>query len=729
MFDGQSFAPCLKYLFRLSETDDAVMEIVRAYFKSCLDAGLKEDDSVAFYCATAATTLMQQNFEPLRFHGETLSPSMFAASVLADPSIPKNRSCQSLCNRLLGKHVGICGACQLHNGYKNDMVLEEYRLLRSATESQESLQHISNALLCSDGKSLFRSVVDLAAQVTYARPVMAELNRRFFTTLYHSWGSFYGDGNLSDRLDTLKEPVIGALGRNSTTVSKLSKEYPRVLDAAWMELSSNILDAEPLSLPELDETISKIDLQHGHDWKKGTVKAPAAPSVATDSAPDMSLKEDMLHVIDESTSQSDPVVSGSDQLAGQSASQTTSNTQTESQTTTSENDVSKDANHESGNPENKSTAKTIQPSSDNATYALYDWKLPRVPEEHSGEILSFSENMPENVTAIRQYGLLPVEMVSLHDVPTFLLWSNPRKAFLYVPIKDAPQEFLSLIHDRKIVKVCCIPYILYSYCRLMGVLPENVFSLFSVGVILGEESAILPVDHFFSMPESVRSPGDISRVEYYAVRMPKYAALRATLQKMIRTDQLEEQLQLLQYRDEVLGWSLLKNTYLREPGILFDLASDGSFRFHPEYALNAKQPGFLITYLVESADMEVSHLHDLLLRGMVYFVRKRVHMHLGLQLVAFSEGKMIVFVTENSYDYFVSQIQLYFNRFAIVNGLPLHVYSDQTYLTPDRSVPISLVDTFPFLDQRAVDIPEVLDRYITADVRVEVDASHIKTPT
>lgn len=335
------------------------------------------------------------------------------------------------------------------------------------------------------------------------------------------------------------------------------------------------------------------------------------------------------------------------------------------------------------------------------------------------------------------YRIIPVEVIDNGDGHFYyLMWfqneHSDKGRFLYSFVEKIPASLAALLKSKKVVKICYQPYYMYSISKLHGNHIGNLHSIYSADALLYKDYATAPYKDIMPLYFNKLKPLPPinSGITYIDTLLEYIRGYRQIYWMYIRggllrdnNTKLAKAYQSLLLEDEVLGMSYLRCTCSKDNGVLFKIASNGILVYTEEFDQKYSVPGYVVTFAIKNEHLDKTKLYPIYLSLLKYFAEAGKFQKYNIQIITFAEDKMILFVEDRIYSYFMTRIQFKFDRVALENedlGEFEFIASHERVGKDEGSY-----NHIP-LPQN---IDTIMDVAVTPNAVVEVDSSHITGPT
>ena len=332
-----------------------------------------------------------------------------------------------------------------------------------------------------------------------------------------------------------------------------------------------------------------------------------------------------------------------------------------------------------------------------------------------GELLEKSSSIPVEIflTDSKGYGLI------LFDRLHFIY---------YITLQINEPTIVSALKSQSIAKVCWQPYFLYSHCRSLGIDIRSVHSLFSSNAVFNPPLPYIP------RANTLKAYLDVWRTTHKfrlrktdVVLLDEMQCYTLTYRMQLNSLSGTKALQANYLRDEVLGRSFMRRTMFNDNGCLFDIDKEkGQIHYNANTDISCKEPGLLLTYILEQDNLTTQAVFHLYMRALIMLAGKGFFRKLPIQLMLMDSdhGIMQLFVGRRCYDLVKTNLQVYFNTYAIEHAAErFRLYVDAQIQEPPGTARV--LPSYNLLPQS---IDDALDLYSTSDVTVPVANSHIIKP-
>lgn len=289
-----------------------------------------------------------------------------------------------------------------------------------------------------------------------------------------------------------------------------------------------------------------------------------------------------------------------------------------------------------------------------------------LPKVYEYELLSCSVSLDtKNVliltrfeNAVRSYKRMSVEIVETENGRRlFLIWVSSLHAFFHSALSEdlAAEIVLSLISQRSILKLTYSPYLLYSTIYHLGHGQNRNINSIQTMHYLVSASNLDFISCMRSYGITAATPGlnfkskrmVTSEVFHY---MPSYSIIYRKLYRHIDKQNRMMTYEEFSFVSEFLGASYDMYYYWGKKDFLFCMPRPLFIQFNSANMRLLTCTGYLITYDIEySATPQQSVMFQILSQ----FASSGQLRNLSLQLIEYFEKKLVIFVREDDYEFFI----------------------------------------------------------------------------
>ncbi len=324
--------------------------------------------------------------------------------------------------------------------------------------------------------------------------------------------------------------------------------------------------------------------------------------------------------------------------------------------------------------------------------------------------------------------LLAIEVIFTETgVPYYLMWVPGLSRYLYVDAFHVPESLATIFKHNSIVKVIYQPYYLYSLLRLADIRPKNIYSIYSVDLMLHPVS--VPTEYDRLMYVYLKECNYLAQVKSglewlddMLVAMQGYDYVYDYQTRSITKSSYKDFTGIL-LRDEVLGTSFMRSVFLNDDGFLFDYDPDGFVVFNTEYEPTPIKTGFMVTYSIDKDDLSKEQSGKLFMDSLKELADKGKLRKFDLYLIYITGHTMKVYVDMRCYELLTTLLQNYFNRYAMSHKLEKFTLRSEHR----RCDPVGK-SYIPVRVKIPKKMSEVLDTLITANAKITVPESRVKGP-
>ena len=340
-------------------------------------------------------------------------------------------------------------------------------------------------------------------------------------------------------------------------------------------------------------------------------------------------------------------------------------------------------------------------------------------EEEHGELLG---------DTVGKSDVIPIEIFLSDSREYGLIIYDRLHTTYYVTMSMKEPTISFILSHQKIVKVCWQPYFIYSQCRELGIVTRTVHSLFTSNAIFNPPLPYIPRANTLSAYIEVWRKSHKFRLRKTGITLfDEMQCYVPAYYMQMRTLSDSKALQANYLRDEVLGRSFMRRTMFNDNGCLFDIDKQkGQIHYNANTDISCKIPGVILTYILEQDNLTTASVFHLYMRALIKLAEKGYFRKLPIQLLLMdsTHGIMQLFVGRTCYDLIKTNLQVFFNMYAIQHEAErFRLYVDAQVQEPagsERKLP-------PYnLLPRSID--DALDLYSTSDAVVPVADSHIIKP-
>lgn len=272
---------------------------------------------------------------------------------------------------------------------------------------------------------------------------------------------------------------------------------------------------------------------------------------------------------------------------------------------------------------------------------------------------------------------LSLEVLYVEDEGWILVFTSQKDDKVwYCPIKDIPTGLVKILQSDKVVKICYEPYIIYSSLRNVGVRARGCYSLFNMNRYLNIKKEVTDIasmeELYFGLSRGNAPLDSLSMTKLTSEQIMEYYRLYAFQQTIAPTDRREKvRVQLL--RDEILGYSYMRETFLYDESVLF-IRGEKGLLFNNNYVHSPTVSGYFVTYYLRTDSMDNSQRQRMYLYLLTDMMEKGVVRKYDFYIVALSEGILTLFIAEESYSYITNMMHERMDMFALDNELRGYVF-------------------------------------------------------
>jgi hypothetical protein len=270
---------------------------------------------------------------------------------------------------------------------------------------------------------------------------------------------------------------------------------------------------------------------------------------------------------------------------------------------------------------------------------------------------------------------LPIEIMADHGTYYAVIWVRKLRRYYYCALSAMPSGLSELLSHQSIRKICYQPYYLYSLCRIKGVRLRNVYSLYSMHMLLIGHDVTMSYREIIELYTSGKNFEPVSFgvpvVDEILGGLPNYRVCRAEQEvltlRLSKDSQLAAQLQ--PYKDEVLGTSFLRAANFEDAGTLFDIDGEGVLTFNENFDRRVMKAGFLLTYNIDDPELDNINKNAIFMAALIDLAVKGRVRKLDIQLMTICDGHMILYIASDHYQLISTLIQVFFNQYALKHGM------------------------------------------------------------
>ena len=208
-----------------------------------------------------------------------------------------------------------------------------------------------------------------------------------------------------------------------------------------------------------------------------------------------------------------------------------------------------------------------------------------------------SETNAEKIArSLMSAGVMPIEVILYHNHMLLAFFDKNMSNFYLAPVGKLDECIISLLHSKKVVKVCWEPYYIYGLCRSARIYLREVWSLEGAQEILQpdeiERRSLL--ERYVSDKRYQKKHLSIGRLSD-ELRIYPYAYFD---QRDTVGNDLMKKIDRTRLDDAILGASFLRASVFNDDSCLFDITDEDGLVYAPSIPRNTDIGGWIFTVTV-----------------------------------------------------------------------------------------------------------------------------------